>query len=148
VGEWFVFMELKECINFLLTNAQHNVFQYLSKRLTEYDVTPVQHGILSCLMGKSYDTPKHLAESMSLETSTISGVLDRMQKKGLIDRVINKEDRREVQVRLTDKGRELEEQITVIIDEVNAEVLKSFSEDEVTALKDYLRLIASSNFGE
>jgi len=141
-------MELKECINFLLTNAQHNVFQYLSKRLTEYDVTPVQHGILSCLMGKSYDTPKHLAESMSLETSTISGVLDRMQKKGLIDRVINKEDRREVQVRLTDKGRELEEQITVIIDEVNAEVLKSFSEDEVTALKDYLRLIASSNFGE
>jgi len=148
VGEWFVFMELKECINFLLTNAQHNVFQYLSKRLTEYDVTPVQHGILSCLMGKSYDTPKHLAESMSLETSTISGVLDRMQKKGLIDRVINKEDRREVQVRLTDKGRELEEQITVIIDEVNAEVLKSFSEDEVTALKDFLRLIASSNFGE
>jgi len=148
VGEWFVFMELKECINFLLTNAQHNVFQYLSKKLTEYDVTPVQHGILSCLMGKSYDTPKHLAESMSLETSTISGVLDRMQKKGLIDRVINKEDRREVQVRLTDKGRELEEQITVIIDEVNAEVLKSFSEDEVTALKDFLRLIASSNFGE
>lgn len=141
-------MELKECINFLLTNAQHNVFQYLSKRLTEYDVTPVQHGILSCLMGKSYDTPKHLAESMSLETSTISGVLDRMQKKGLIDRVINKEDRREVQVRLTDKGRELEEQITVIIDEVNEEVLKNFKDEEVAALKDYLRSIAASSFGE
>ncbi|MBR5468602.1 MAG: MarR family transcriptional regulator [Firmicutes bacterium] len=141
-------MELKECINFLLTNAQHNVFQYLSKRLTEYDVTPVQHGVLSCLMGKSYDTPKHLAESMSLETSTISGVLDRMQKKGLIDRVINKEDRREVQVRLTDKGRELEEKITVIIDEVNAEVLKSFSEEEVASLKDFLRAIASDSFGE
>ena len=141
-------MELKECINFLLTNAQHNVFQYLSKRLTEYDVTPVQHGVLSCLMGKSYDTPKHLAESMSLETSTISGVLDRMQKKGLIDRVINKEDRREVQVRLTDKGRELEEKITVVIDEVNAEVLKSFSEEEVASLKDFLRTIASGSFGE
>ena len=141
-------MELKECINFLLTNAQHNVFQYLSKRLTEYDVTPVQHGVLNCLMGKSYDTPKHLAESMSLETSTISGVLDRMQKKGLIDRVINKEDRREVQVRLTDKGRELEEKITVVIDEVNEEVLKNFSAEEVASLKDFLRIIASGNFGE
>lgn len=141
-------MELKECINFLLTNAQHNVFQYLSKRLTEYDVTPLQHGVLSCLMGKSYDTPKHLAENLSLETSTISGVLDRMQKKGLIDRVVNKEDRREVQVRITEKGRELEEQITVVIDDVNAEVLKSFTDDEIAYLKNSLRHIASSNFGE
>jgi len=99
-------------------------------------------------MGKSYDTPKHLAENLSLETSTISGVLDRMQKKGLIDRVVNKEDRREVQVRITEKGRELEEQITVVIDDVNAEVLKSFTDDEIAYLKNSLRHIASSNFGE
>ncbi len=141
-------MELKECINFLLTNAQHNVFRYLSKRLSEYDVTPVQHGVLSCLMGKSYDTPKHLAENLSLETSTISGILDRMQKKGLIDRVVNKEDRREVQVRITEKGRELEDKIGVITDEVNAEVLKNFTDDEIAYIKNSLRTIASGNFGE
>ena len=141
-------MELKECINFLLTNAQHNVFRYLSKRLSEYDVTPVQHGVLSCIMGKSYDTPKHLAENLSLETSTISGILDRMQKKGLIDRVVNKEDRREVQVRITEKGRELEDKIGVITDEVNAEVLKNFTDDEIAYIKNSLRTIASGNFGE
>lgn len=141
-------MELKECINFLLTNAQHNVFRYLSKRLSEYDVTPVQHGVLSCLMGKSYDTPKHLAENLSLETSTISGILDRMQKKGLIDRVVNKEDRREVQVRITEKGRELEDKIGIITDEVNAEVLKNFTDDEIAYIKNSLRTIASENFGE
>ena len=141
-------MELKECINFLLTNAQHNVFRYLSKRLSEYDVTPVQHGVLSCLMGKSYDTPKHLAENLSLETSTISGILDRMQKKGLIDRVVNKEDRREVQVRITEKGRELEDKIGIITDEVNAEVLKNFTDDEIAYIKNSLSTIASGNFGE
>ena len=141
-------MELKECINFLLTNAQHNVFRYLSKRLSEYDITPIQHGVLSCLMGKSYDTPKHLAENLSLETSTISGILDRMQKKGLIDRVVNKEDRREVQVRITEKGRELEDQIGIITDEVNAEVLKNFTDDEIAYIKNSLRTIASGNFGE
>ncbi len=141
-------MELKECINFLLTTAQHNVFQYLSSKLSEYDVTPLQHGVLNCLMGKSYDTPKHLAENLSLETSTISGVLDRMQKKGLIDRVVNKDDRREVQVRITSKGRELEELIMPIIDQVNEEVLKSFSDEEIAYIKDSLRLIAGSKFGE
>ena len=42
-------MELKECINFLLTTAQHTVFQYLSQRLAPYDITPSQYGILNCL---------------------------------------------------------------------------------------------------
>ena len=75
----------------------------------------------------------------------ISGVLDRMQKKGLIDRVINREDRREVRVVPTEKGKQLQEPITEIIDEVNEEVLKCFTEEEVTALKNALRIIADGS---
>ena len=139
-------MELKECINFLLTTAQHNVFQLMSTKLAAYDITPSQYGVLACLWGKSHATPKQIAEVLSLETSTISGVLDRMQKKDLIDRVINKEDRREVQVLITEKGKALEEPISRIIDEVNEQVLRSFSEEEVARLKDDLRRIANLDF--
>ena len=139
-------MELKECINYLLTTAQHNVFQYLSIRLAKYDVTPSQYGVLSCLWGKSHATPKQIAETLCLETSTISGVLDRMQKKELIDRVINKEDRREVQVIITENGRALQEPITEIIDSVNEEVLKDFTVEEVAQIKNALRRIASVDF--
>ena len=139
-------MELKECINYLLTTAQHNVFQYLSIRLAKYDVTPSQYGVLSCLWGKSHATPKQIAETLCLETSTISGVLDRMQKKELIDRVINKEDRREVQVIITEKGRALQEPITEIIDSVNEEVLKDFTVEEVAQIKNALRRISSVDF--
>lgn len=35
----------------------------------------------------------------------------------------------------TEKGKQLQEPITEIIDEVNEEVLKCFTEEEVTALK-------------
>ena len=89
-------MELTQCINYLLTTAQHSVFQYLNGKLSEYDVTPSQYGVLSCLWQREFATPKQISEILCLETSTISGVLDRMQKKGLIDRVINRDDRREV----------------------------------------------------
>jgi Transcriptional regulators len=138
-------MELKECINFLLTTAQHNVFQFLSVKLTKYDITPSQYGVLSCLWGRTHATPKQIAEILCLETSTISGVLDRMQKKGLIDRVINKEDRREVQVTITEKGKALQQPITEIIDEVNAQVLKDFKMDEIISIKNALREIAGTN---
>ena len=42
-------MELNQCINYLLTTSQHRVFQEVSKRLENYDVTPVQYGVLHCL---------------------------------------------------------------------------------------------------
>lgn len=137
-------MELTQCINYLLTTAQHTVFQYLNGKLAEYDVTPSQYGVLSCLWQREFATPKQISEILCLETSTISGVLDRMQKKGLIDRVINKEDRREVRVVLTDKGRDLETPISQIIDEVNEEVLKCFDDVEIATLKNQLRVIAEA----
>lgn len=139
-------MELKECINFLLTTAQHNVFQYLSQQLAPYDITPSQYGVLNCLWGKEYNTPKQIAEALCLETSTVSGVLDRMQKKGLLDRIINTEDRREVRVMATEKGKALEEPVLKIIEEVNVEALKNLNLKQQTCLKEYLEVVADSKF--
>ena len=139
-------MELTQCINYLLTTAQHTVFQYLNAKLSVYDITPSQYGVLSCLWQRSYATPKQISEILCLETSTISGVLDRMQKKGLIDRSVDKEDRREVRVIATEKGQALEEPISKIIEEVNEEVLKCFSAEEVDVLKENLRVIAKGKY--
>ena len=139
-------MELKECINFLLSTAQHNVFQYLSVKLSSLGITPSQYSVLSCLWGRSHATPKQLAEILGIETSTVSGVLDRLQKNGLIDRIVNSEDRREVQVIATQKGRDLEKPVTVIIDDMNKEVLKTFTQDEIDKLKSMLRIIAAEKF--
>ena len=139
-------MELKECINFLLSTAQHNVFQYLSVKLSSLGITPSQYSVLSCLWGRSHATPKQLAEIVGIETSTVSGLLDRLQKNGLIDRIVNSEDRREVQVIATQKGRDLEKPVTVIIDDMNKEVLKTFTQDEIDKLKSMLRIIAAEKF--
>ena len=136
-------MELKECINFLLTTAQHTVFQYLSHRLAPYDITPSQYGILNCLwINDGTCLPRQIAELLCLETSTVSGILDRMQKKDLIDRVINPENRREILVMITPKGEALKAPVLKIIDEVNEEVLKDFSPKETEFIRKSLRQIA------
>lgn len=136
-------MELKECINFLLTTAQHTVFQYLSQRLAPYDITPSQYGILNCLwINDGTCLPRQIAELLCLETSTVSGILDRMQKKDLIDRVINPENRREILAMITPKGEALKAPVLKIIDEVNEEVLKDFSPKETEFIRKSLRQIA------
>ena len=136
-------MELKECINFLLTTAQHTVFQYLSQRLAPYDITPSQYGILNCLwINDGTCLPRQIAELLCLETSTVSGIQDRMQKKDLIDRVINPENRREILVMITPKGEALKAPVVKMIDEVNEEVLKDFSPKETEFIRKSLRQIA------
>ena len=64
-------MELNQCINYLLTTSQHRVFQEVSKRLENYDVTPVQYGVLYCLWTGDKTTPKEIASELKLENSTI-----------------------------------------------------------------------------
>ena len=81
-------MEYVNCINFLLTVAQHEVFLTFSESLSKYGITPGQYGVLACLWKDETLSPKEIATILRVENSTISGVLDRMQKRGLIDRVL------------------------------------------------------------
>lgn len=134
-------MELNECINFLLTKAQHNVFQYLKAELIEYDVTPVQYGILKCLWNKDGQTPKQISDILGLDGSTITGILDRMENKDLLRRAENTEDRRTLKVRITDKGRSLQKPVEGVVDKMNKYILDSFTEKEEEQLKEFLRKI-------
>ena len=96
-------MELNNCINFLLSTAQHNVFQYLSSRLSEYGVTPAQYGVMSCLWRYRDLTPKQIGELLHLEASSVSGILERMQNNGLLERNVDPENRRNIRVSPTQK---------------------------------------------
>ena len=122
-------MELNQCINYLLTTSQHRVFQEVSKRLENYDVTPVQYGVLHCLWKGDKTTPKEIASELKLENSTISGILDRMEKKNLLKRQVSTEDRRYIEVVLTEN-------------QANLDILASIPEEEQQILKKNLRLLA------
>lgn len=123
-------MEYTKCINFLLTIAQHEVFLIFSENLSHYGITPGQYGVLACLWKDQTLTPKEIATILRVENSTISGVLDRMQKRGLIDRVLNPNNRRSISVKATDEGWALKEPIQKMIEELNEQVLRNFSPAE------------------
>ena len=115
-------MELNQCINYLLTTSQHRVFQEVSKRLEIFDVTPIQYGVLYCLWKGDKTTPKEIASELKRQVST--------------------EDRRYIEVVLTEKGAALEEPVLETIDTANADILADIPEEEQQILKRNLRLLA------
>ncbi|AFQ43762.1 MarR family winged helix-turn-helix transcriptional regulator [Desulfosporosinus meridiei] len=134
-------MEMTECINFLLTQAQQKVFKCLKSELEPFNVTPVQYGVLQCLWDKGSQTPKQIGSVLGLDSSTITGILDRLENKALIMRNTCKGDRRTINVDFTEEGLKLRDPIGKIIEEVNKEVLKQFSLEEQNQLKKFLERI-------
>ena len=135
-------MQLEECVNYLLTTAQHSVFLKMTEKLSTFEITPVQYAVLYCLWENDKRSPKEIAERLKLENSTISGILERMEKKELIKRSISKEDRRFIQVILTKKGASLKEDVLATVEQVNNEVLSIFTAEECDQLKKILRTLA------
>ena len=137
-------LELQNCINYLLTTAQHGVFQMFSERLAQFNITPGQYGVLSCLWQRGACTPKELAQILRLENSTVSGVLDRMQKRGLVDRVTDDRDRRSVRVVPTEAGRALREAVLERMEALNTEILRDFTQEQREVLKSCLSRLGSA----
>ena len=135
-------MQLEECVNYLLTTAQHSVFLKMTEKLSAFEITPVQYAVLYCLWENDKRSPKEIAERLKLENSTISGILERMEKKELIKRSISKTDRRFIQVILTKKGASLKEDVLATVEQVNNEVLSIFTAEECDQLKKILRTLA------
>ena len=131
-------MALQSCINYLLTVAQHQVHQTFATALEQFNITPGQYGVLGCLWERGSCTPKEIAQILQLENSTVSGMLDRMQKRGLIDRVVDPSDRRSIRVVPSEEGMELKEGVLRVIDQLNAEILAGFPAEQRATLLDCL----------
>ena len=137
-------MKIEKCINYLMTQAQIKVNQKFRENLIECQVTPAQYFMLYYLWNEDGLSPTQLANLSGLDTSTVTGLLTRLEEKGFISRINSKDDRRSVNVFLTKPGVMLRDSVDAIIQKSNSEVLSSFTKKEQAALEDFLlRILAS-----
>lgn len=128
-------MQLNECINFLMTNAQNAVLSYFKQSLKPYNITPIQYALLKCLWDKDGLTPSQLANLLSLDSSTITGILDRVENKGYVKRTYSPYDRRSITIYLTPEGKALQRPIEKVIEDSNAAVMKDMDPEDVLIAK-------------
>ena len=138
-------MEISNCINFILYNAQNSVFGYFKRQLQEFDITPSQYALLSFLWAQDGQTPSQLAQAMHLDTSSITGILSRMEKKDLICRVYSQEDRRSVSIHLRDEGKALWSQVDKVMEEANKKITQGLDTAHYQEFLSYLNLIENNS---
>ncbi len=127
----------KLAVNIIYTHSW--LMNYNKKIFDKYDITSNQFNILRILRGQ-YPKPASinlLKERMLDKMSDASRLVDRLLKKGLVERKISSDDRRKVDVIITKKGLKLLSQI----DELNPEfdrVFKNINKQEAQILNDLL----------
>lgn len=103
------------------------------------DVTPQQFNILRILRG-SFPEPLstlQIRERMLEKMSDTSRIVDRLIAKGLVKKLTCKNDRRLVDVIISDKGKKLLERLDAKQDEIDS-VLGNLSEKDANILSDLL----------
>ncbi|MCH4825330.1 MarR family winged helix-turn-helix transcriptional regulator [Planococcus halocryophilus] len=139
-------MDITQCINYLLSVSQNKVFKYFSVLLEEHNLTPAQYGVLNCLWSEGELSPKQIGGMMHLEASTVSGILDKMQKAGFIERSIDPENRRNILVVPTPKAIAIQKDVEATTERLNQTVLQDLSDSDQQTLKKLLGTIIQSDF--
>jgi len=98
-----------------------------------FDLTSVQFAALDAVAQQPGIDQASLAATISFDRATIGGVVDRLEQKGLVQRVVSAEDRRARQLRLTPAGKRLLAASRPVVQALQAEILAPLSAAERAA---------------
>lgn len=89
-----------------LVEAYFAFLRKSDRHVRSLGLTPPQFDVIVTLGDTNGMTCKELSEKTLVTKGTLTGVMDRLESKGLIERVPSQEDRRSTMIRLTGKGNE------------------------------------------
>ena len=103
-------LQLDNQICFRLYSAARLITQAYTPMLNALGITYPQYLVLMVLWEKDEQPVNDIAHRLMLETNTVTPLLQRMEKLGIVSRKKGEQDKRQQIVSLTEKGKALEEQ--------------------------------------
>lgn len=134
----------RACPFYLVSRVTLVMTSALKKRLADANVPHVKPAYLWSLINLwNEDALKvvDLGKRSGLEASTMSGLLDRMERDGLVTRVPDPSDRRVLRINLTDEGRRVRDPVIREVERLLSEMLDGISGDEIARTTNLLQRI-------
>ncbi|MCP5457749.1 MAG: MarR family transcriptional regulator [Thermotogaceae bacterium] len=136
-------LKLDNQLCFALYSSSRGVTRLYRPLLSEFGITYPQYLAMLVLWEKEPLTVKELGERLFLDSGTLTPLLKRMEKQGLLKRERSQGDERQVLINLTEEGRKLKDKALAIPLKVADQVNISQSEfiSLLTSLKKLMKKI-------
>jgi DNA-binding MarR family transcriptional regulator len=128
-------MRAEDCIFFQLAKAAQTGSRFWSQKVAALNVTATQAMVLRFLFDRDEVNSSELGSRTELDSATLTGILDRLEAAGIIERRPNPTDRRAIHIHLTGKGRGAAKEISRLVGIANTEFLGSLNASEEKELR-------------
>ena len=135
-------MEQPSALGPMLGRCAHLARARMDARMSRFGMTPAQTHVLLHLHQSGGQLPqRELLDSLKVKPSTVNGILDRMEEKGLVERTVSGTDARQRLVALTLAGRKREEQVKQAFLEAEALIVRGLTKEETDTLRSLLERV-------
>jgi DNA-binding MarR family transcriptional regulator len=131
-------------LNWLLHRAAQRIGEAFQVAARQHGIDMRAQLVLSALCQGNSRTQLALGASLGLDNTTMTTVLDRLERDGFVQRRPDPADRRVRIPEITDAGRDLQRKVDHDVRLVEEDLLRVFEPDERTALEAALRRLAES----
>jgi DNA-binding MarR family transcriptional regulator len=137
--------QLNDSVGYLLARTKSATSNIVNQHtMAELGITHTQASIVFMLAKGRCSTAVDLAHEYGIDASAITRLVDRLEKRGLLRRLRNAEDRRVVKLELTDAGYAAAARLPAIFKTTLATALAGFAPEEIDQMRHMLRRMLSN----
>lgn len=132
---------LEKSMGFLLVRAARGMKRALDSELSDIGITASQHAVLSALAHKDGLSLTQIARRVFLDNPATTGLVDRLERDGLVERHRISTDRRVINIYLTKRGKSILKTIDEIATNLDTDIMSVLSHTERKTLRSMLNRI-------
>jgi DNA-binding MarR family transcriptional regulator len=129
---------------FLLTQLGTHAARRFAERVSAVDLTPPQSGLIRAVAGEPGRSQQALAAQLGTPATRLVALVDGLERRGVLERRRNPDDRRLYAVHLTPAGEDLLADLGRLAGEHEADLLAPLAPDERRTLADLLGRVAAA----
>jgi MarR family 2-MHQ and catechol resistance regulon transcriptional repressor len=128
----------------VLMKASKTVEDQVKKDISSYDMKTSEFTVLEALYHKGRQTVKEISNAVLINIGSITYVIDKLEAKGLLERINCKDDRRVIFIQITDQGTQLMDEVFPKHRQVIESIFADINAEEKAFLIDILKRVGTA----
>ncbi len=128
----------EEPLYIVLPQLLHRYFSYCFVRLEELSIHPGQFPLLLTLRGHGGCTQAQLSRYLHIKAPTVTVMLDKLERIGLVERRQDPADKRKLRIYLTQSGAAVTERAHAIVREISTSLMTGIGDNEITVFRNVI----------
>lgn len=132
---------IEHSTGFLVVRTARSLRKALDLRFAEKGITATQFMVLDVLQQEGNLPLSEIGKKIYLDKPAVTGLADRLEKEGFVERKRSLNDRRVVNLHITDRGKAIHDELEPLVVAVDQDCTRILSGEELTAFRTTLNRI-------